>query len=106
VIQQSIDKCSAGLPGHRVHGQPGRLVDDYDVLVFIQHLQGYRLWLRPVRDRVRQVKFYLIPGTKFCRGLDLPAVDKNKALFYELLDVRACREFGFFSQKRVKARRF
>ncbi len=39
VVQQRIEQGAAGVPGSRVHDQPGGLVDDHDVVVFVDDIQ-------------------------------------------------------------------
>lgn len=39
VVQQGIEQRTAGMPGSRVHNQPGRLVDYHDVLVLVDDIQ-------------------------------------------------------------------
>jgi len=39
VVQQCIEQCPAGMPGGRVHNQPGRLVDHHDMVVFVDDIQ-------------------------------------------------------------------
>ena len=40
VVQQGIEQSAVGMPGSRVHHQAGRLVDDQDVIVFVNDVQG------------------------------------------------------------------
>lgn len=39
VVQQRIEQRTTGMPGGRVHNQPGRLVDHQDVVVFVDDIQ-------------------------------------------------------------------
>ncbi len=39
VVQQRIEQRTAGMPGGRVHDQPGRLVDHHDMVVFVDDIQ-------------------------------------------------------------------
>ncbi len=39
VVQQCIEQSPAGMPGGRVHNQPGRLVDHHDMVVFVDDIQ-------------------------------------------------------------------
>ncbi len=39
VVQQRVEQRTAGMPGSRVHNQPGRLVDHHDVFIFVDDIQ-------------------------------------------------------------------
>ncbi|MNC54706.1 hypothetical protein D3C75_1042000 [compost metagenome] len=39
MVQQRVEQGAAGMPGRRVHNQPGRLVDHQDVVVFVDDIQ-------------------------------------------------------------------
>ena len=39
MVQQGIEQRTVGMPGSRMHHQPGRLVDDQQVLVFVDDIQ-------------------------------------------------------------------
>ena len=40
VMQQGIEQSTTGMPCSRVHHQARRLVDDQDVIVFVDDIQG------------------------------------------------------------------
>lgn len=39
MVQQGVEQCATGMPGSRVHDQPGRLVDHHDLVVFVDDVQ-------------------------------------------------------------------
>ena len=67
---QRVDERPGGVSGGGMHDEPGRLVDDDQIVVFVDDIERQALTFNTGRLRRRQGNF--IDGARFDRGSRLP----------------------------------
>ena len=87
---QCVDQCAVGIAGGRMHNKTGGLVDDDEVVVFVNDRERNILRLRFCRDRRRQADFVGIPRFDPCVGVSyFFARARDVSGFDQLLQPRA-----------------
>jgi hypothetical protein len=86
VVEKRVDQCSTRVPGRGMHDQTRRLVDDQEIAILVQNVEGEVLWFRDGRSGRGNVDRDLLPASDpLCRA-PRSAVHQDLALGEERLD--------------------
>ena len=94
VIQQGIDQSAGRVAGGRVNNHPGRLVEDDQVIIFVEYIQGQRLRFHHRVSWRRYTTGDLILRLQPVTGLFRQAIDRNLAVLNQDCRLRA-RQGGY-----------
>ena len=97
-IEQGADQRSARFSGARMHYDSGGLIDDGEVIVFVENLQRNRFRSDGERLGRRNFNFYFFSGFDAMRRLRGDAVDVHSAPGDEFLKARSA-EIGRMSRE-------
>ena len=103
VVQERVDERAGAVAVGRVDDHPGGLVDDQEVVVFVDHIERDRLGAGFDRRRSAEAALDPVAGGDGRRDLRLDgAVDGHAAVLDPALDLRARRVREFFCEVHVE----
>lgn len=90
VVQKRVDECTVAMTSGRVNDQPGRFVDDNEMLVFKDYIQRDILRDRLVGHGGRDVQFKCLSGHFLAACvIENLAVNAQSCIGYEPLNACA-----------------
>ena len=101
VMQESIDQCPVPVASGRMDNHPGRLVDDYKILVFKEHLQSDVFGLGVDGHGRGGLERDRIGGTQFRVRLGCSSIEGDMSRLDQVLDARTRKRGNFRRQKLV-----
>ena len=89
VVHQGVNQRVVGVAGGRVHHHPLGLIDDEDVIVFVNNVEGDVFRLQVNFDRRFRFNHHPIPRLELVLGFDGLAVNGHGAIIDPALELGA-----------------
>jgi len=99
---QRVRECPVRDSRSRMYNQSGWFVDDDQIFVFVNYVDGNVFRSEHLRRMRRQFDFDFIVGANFVRRLRQSAADENIAVVNQPLEPRTTPTFDSFREKRVE----
>ena len=103
--EQRMNEGPGVMPGRRVHDHARRLVDDGEVVILVDDVEGYVLGSCLQHKRLRQLDFDDVTGRDAVGGLGRPAVEPNEVSFDQPRRSRPAQLVRLLGDEAVQPRR-